>query len=162
VSLLRSEIEIRLNNTLPSWERVLAHRHWITLKVFGNELHLCARCSGVVLGFLGIKTIALIPLLLLFKDIPLHIGVLFSLLFVSPFIIDWTTQSLGLRHSYNKLRLITGFLEGVGVGLLSLVQATAIVKLVILASFGLSVAFIGFFGRHAVQKQVSIIPNKKS
>jgi hypothetical protein len=32
--------------------RLLAHRHWFTLRAFGSELRLCSRCSGYLAGFL--------------------------------------------------------------------------------------------------------------
>ena len=142
----------KLNKTLFHWEQLLAHRHSITLHVFGREIYLCARCSGIVLGFLG-STTALTPLTPLARySIPLYIIVLVALLLAIPSIVDWITQTLGFRLSNNGLRLRVGFLEGVGVGVLGLANIPTITKLIILIGFILIVLSIGFFGRRLMQK----------
>lgn len=131
------------------WERLLAHRHWFTIHVLGRELHLCSRCSGVVLGFASLK-FSLMTLSASYA-IPPHIGFLVSLLLALPSIADWTTQSLGFRQSNNGLRLATGFLEGLGVGFLSLLEIPALLRLLILTSIGLGVLCAGILGRRLVQ-----------
>jgi len=127
------------------WERLLAHRHWFAVPVFGRELHLCSRCSGIVLGFAGLK-FSLIAVSASYA-FPFSSGFLVSLLLALPSILDWTTQSLGFRQSSNGLRFATGFLEGVGVAFLGLLEISALLRLLVLAGIGLGVLCAGFFGR---------------
>ena len=66
-----------------------------------------------------------------------------SLCLAAPAIVDWITQAWGLRESTNRLRLVTGFLEGVGAALLALLTIPLTYKITLLASIGASVLFIG-------------------
>lgn len=129
------------------WARLLAHNHWITLHIFGRELRLCARCSGVVLGFITLKILLTILIFSMSYSILFHIGFPVSLLLALPSIVDWTTQSLGFRQSNNNLRLATGFLEGAGVALLSLTNVSTLERLLILWGTGLGVLCMGILGR---------------
>ncbi len=133
------------------WERILAHRHWITIRPFGRELHLCARCSGVVLGFTTSEILPQILVSSMNYSIPFHLGLSVSLVLALPSIIDWTTQSLNLRQSKNNLRLLTGFLEGLGVGVLSLTGIPALAKYLILITIGVGVLSTGVLGRRLVK-----------
>lgn len=143
----------KLNKTLSRWEKLLAHRHPITLHAFGRELHLCARCSGIVLGFLGSTSALTLLTPLVSYSMSLYIIVLISLLLAIPSIVDWITQTVGFRQSNNGLRLRVGFLEGVGVGFLGLADIPTVTKLIILTVFILIVLSIGFFGRKLMQKK---------
>ncbi|MFH0897806.1 MAG: DUF2085 domain-containing protein [Candidatus Bathyarchaeota archaeon] len=134
---------------------MLAHRHWITVNAFNRELHLCARCSGIVLGFLGLEVILTIVTPLMSYSMPTYIVFLISFLLATPSIVDWITQSLDFRQSNNGVRLKVGLLEGFGVGFLSLADVSIITKLIILAAFSLSVVSIGFLGRKLTQKVFS-------
>ena len=138
---------------MPNLRRLLAHNHWLTLNVFGVELQLCARCSGTVLGFIGSK-ILLNTTFLMNYSITFHIGFLVSLLFFLPTIVDWTTQSLGFRQSNNRLRLTTGFLDGIGIVFLGLADITFVAKFFILTISGLVVLSVGIFGRKITQKNI--------
>lgn len=96
----------------------MAHNHWVTLSLYGYELRLCARCSGYLLGFTA-------PLLVsgriadLSKTLDARIRLLACFLLALPYVVDWVTQSWGLRESSNMLRLVTGSLMGVGIFLFS-------------------------------------------
>lgn len=134
------------------WDRIIAHRHWVTIRLFGKEFHFCARCSGTVLGFLALKTLLTMLSSTYYSLIPLHIILPISLTLAMPSIMDWTTQTLGLRQSNNNLRFTTGFLEGAGIQLLSLIETSSLIKLLLLLTIGLSVLCIGFFGRRLIQR----------
>ena len=98
--------------------RLLAHNHWYTLNIFGRELRLCARCSGYVIGlssftiytgFLGLAT-----------GLWSQVSMIFTIIALSmPMILDWVTQSWGLRDSTNFIRIATGTLMGLGIGVFS-------------------------------------------
>ncbi len=128
------------------WERLLAHGHWFTVPLFGRELHLCSRCSGVVLGFAALKA-SLLALFVGYYAVPFPTGFIIALLLALPAILDWTTQSLGFRQSNNGLRFTTGFFEGVGVAFLGLLEISAPTRLLILTAIGLSVLCAGLLGR---------------
>lgn len=121
------------------WELLLAHRHWITLHAFGREVHLCARCSGLVTGFIASNVLFATTLYSMVNLIPLHIRFPISILLASPSILDWASQKLGFRQSNNNLRLSTGFFEGVGVFLLNMADGPLFVKIFILAIIGVGV-----------------------
>ena len=69
----------------------------------GKQFPVCARCTGILLGY------GTIPL---FYFGIIKIPILFIILLNIPLIIDSTTQYLGFRESSNRLRLITGILAG--------------------------------------------------
>ncbi len=104
--------------------RLVAHRHWITLDVFGRRLRLCARCTGYSLGFLALTAVISIQGLHFFGSLSPLYQVSVCLLLLAPLTLDWITQSWGLRESNNGLRLLTGLFLGSGVSLFSLVDVT--------------------------------------
>ena len=79
--------------------------------IFGSNMGLCSRCFGIFLGifligiFLGIKGKNKIY----WKS---------SFVLMIPIIIDWVTQLKGLRQSNNSFRFVTGFLGGIGAGMI--------------------------------------------
>lgn len=75
-----------------------------SIKFFGIENYLCARCFGLLVGFIvGFIT-------LLFYQIPF----LISTLFLLPLVIDGFVQAILNHESTNSRRFITGFLFGIG------------------------------------------------
>jgi len=104
--------------------RLVAHRHWITLDVFGRRLRLCARCTGYALGFLALTAVISVQGLQFFGSLSPLIQIAVCLLLLAPLTLDWVTQSWGLRESNNGLRLLTGLFLGSGVSLFSLVDVT--------------------------------------
>lgn len=85
------------------------------LSVRGRRMRICARCTGIYLGYLALAGFAwqfwqggALP-----RPLPmlaLHL----------PLLADGLTQAAGWRQSSNALRLLTGVLAGVGqVGLLA-------------------------------------------
>jgi uncharacterized membrane protein len=122
------------------WQ-LFAHRHWITIKVSGNVIRLCARCSGTVLGFFSVIFYSFV--LPFNNSLPPHFIVLCVLL-AMPTAIDWLTQTWRLRESSNRLRLFTGFLEGVGVALVSFINIDKVIKYILLISLSSSVIILGY------------------
>ena len=97
--------------------RLLAHNHWVTLKVYGYELRLCARCSGYLLGF-TVPQIASLNVATL-KSLDARIQLLACTLLALPYVVDWVTQSWGMRESNNRVRLVTGIMMGLATFLFS-------------------------------------------
>jgi uncharacterized membrane protein len=104
--------------------RLVAHRHWITLDVFGRRLRLCARCTGYAIGFLALTAVIGVQGLRFFGSLSPLYQVSVCLLLLAPLTLDWMTQSWGLRESNNGLRLLTGLFLGSSVSLFSLVDVT--------------------------------------
>lgn len=75
------------------------------LAIRGYIFPLCARCTGILAGYLALP-------FLLIMDVQLSIvlGVLLNV----PMAADGWTQKMGLRVSNNALRLVTGVLCGAG------------------------------------------------
>jgi len=75
-----------------------------SIKIFGRKF-LCARCSGLLFGF-----IPAVVLLVFGVSIPRLLG----FLLVLPSMVDGCTQFLKLRESTNLIRLTTGILFTLG------------------------------------------------
>lgn len=121
--------------------KLFAHQHWITLCFFDKKLRLCSRCTGIVLGFVFLRLGA--GLLALSFVLPSTIGLILAFSFALPSIIDWVSHNLLLRHSNNKVRMLTGILEGCGIGLLSLTNLSISSRIIIITLIGTSVIIIG-------------------
>ncbi len=81
------------------------------LFIFTSPMALCARCFAIYLSMLivGVLMIAAKKKSFNWK---------LSILLLMPCVIDGSTQYLGQRLSNNGLRLITGALAGIGIGLM--------------------------------------------
>ncbi|WP_429469343.1 DUF2085 domain-containing protein [Neobacillus sp. B4I6] len=75
----------------------------ITIK--GYTLPLCARCTGILLGYL------FFPFLLIAG---IHLSLWLGLLLNVPMVLDGWTQKRKYRMSNNVLRVITGIMSGLG------------------------------------------------
>lgn len=71
------------------------------LNIFGHTSFLCARCTGIIIGFLPYLVISLF-------DISLPLFVSFA--FMAPMIVDGISQYFNFRISNNMTRLVTGLL----------------------------------------------------
>jgi uncharacterized membrane protein len=79
--------------------------------------------------------------------IPFQTGFITALILALPAIFDWMTQNVGLRESNNPVRVVTGFLEGVGVLLLSLTDISSLAKLLIVSAISIGVVSVGVLMR---------------
>ena len=136
--------------------RLVAHRHWITLKVFGRRLRFCARCTGYVLGFLAVTTVISLQGLLFFSSLSPPHQVSACLILLTPLTLDWVTQSWGLRESNNDLRLLTGFSLGSSVSLFSLVDATRNFKVLFYLYTAMVIALGGTLGKRMCNSSACI------
>lgn len=71
----------------------------------GRQFPVCARCTGIALGFITLPLFA-------FKIWSIGLG--WALLLHLPTYLDGMSQATGRRESNNRLRLVTGFLCGLG------------------------------------------------
>ena len=71
----------------------------------GKQFPLCARCTGIHLGYFSM------PLFLFnLLEVPIYIAILI----VVPTYLDGIRQHLTKRESTNIVRVVTGFIAGVG------------------------------------------------
>ncbi len=116
----------------------------MTLNLYGYELRLCARCSGYLLGFTA-------PLLVsgivadLSESLDVRVQLIACLLTAIPYVVDWLTQSWGMRESSNGIRLTTGILLGMGVFLFS--RLNIVSGRAIFFNIALFVALMGHLGK---------------
>ena len=127
--------------------RLVAHRHWITLDVFGRRLRLCARCTGYALGFLAVTAVISLQGLPFFGSLSPLYQVSVCLILLAPLTLDWMTQSWGLRESSNGLRLLTGIFLGSSVSLFSLVNATRNFRVLFYLYAAMIIALGGIIGK---------------
>ncbi|WP_314591893.1 DUF2085 domain-containing protein [Paenibacillus terrigena] len=79
----------------------------------GYQFPLCARCTGVFVGQVGM-------IFLMLMSVRITLGI--SLIGLGLMFIDWLLQRLGVIESTNWRRLITGILGGCGlIGLYAVV-----------------------------------------
>jgi uncharacterized membrane protein len=71
----------------------------------GYQMPVCARCTGVILGYI----IAIPIFIILDFKLMLSIASCFVML------LDWSLQQAKIKPSTNKRRLITGILGGFGI-----------------------------------------------
>lgn len=84
-----------------------------TLRFRGRYFPVCARCTGIYIGTLFVF------LLPYFINLAYSLNLFFlSLILVLPTAIDGITQFIKWRESRNWIRLVTGFLCGIGSGLI--------------------------------------------
>jgi uncharacterized membrane protein len=97
----------------------LADRSFV---VKGYQMPVCARCTGVILGYL-----IAIPGFVIF-GFSKFLSLAGSLIIL----MDWLLQTLKIKSSTNKRRLITGILGGYAIMTFQLYVIKYIIKLIIL------------------------------
>ncbi|MGP3667090.1 MAG: DUF2085 domain-containing protein [Candidatus Bathyarchaeota archaeon] len=138
-----------------NWEVLFSHNHWITLKIKEKRFKICARCLGVVAGFLTFTLAVTFFSFPFFHELSFPYQLVICLILVSPAIFDWITQRWGLRESNNSLRIFTGFFEGSSVVFLYLTNVSFIQKIVIILFIGALTLNIGFAGERLLKRKVA-------
>jgi uncharacterized membrane protein len=82
-----------------------------SIKISRYTFPLCARCTGLWLGFV---------IGLVFRFEGLHTPLIFTFALMLPLVVDYLTQLVGYRESNNQLRLFTGALFGIATNMLFL------------------------------------------
>jgi len=84
-----------------------------TLRFRNRYFPVCARCTGIYIGALSVF------LAHYFASLTYSYNVIFlSLLLMIPTAVDGSTQLFKWRESSNVIRVVTGFLCGIGYGLI--------------------------------------------
>ncbi len=126
--------------------RLVAHRHWISLKILGREFRFCSRCTGYLIGLLTLTTLSSIMGADLTPPIREDLKLTLSLLSVIPLSYDWLTQSWGLRESNNGIRLATGIVLGLGSYTFSSIDLNPNLKTLTYLLSAIIISLIGMIG----------------
>lgn len=84
-----------------------------SFKIGNTYFPVCARCTGFYIATFSYFVYAY----LFYVEYTVEL-ILFGFLLLIPSFIDGGTQFIGLRESNNTLRLITGLMGGLGLGIL--------------------------------------------
>ncbi|MHA1579974.1 MAG: DUF2085 domain-containing protein [Candidatus Freyarchaeota archaeon] len=87
----------------------------LCIKLFGRRLYICARCTGLTLGFI---TGILMQAFSIITYLEVRISLLLVVCLALPAMVDWWTQSVFGRESKNYIRVPTGYALGFGITLL--------------------------------------------
>jgi len=112
-----------------------------------NQIRLCARCTGYIVGFYTLSTFYTISSLNFLSSLDITRQLILCTLFSVPLALDWITQTWKLRKSNNKLRFFTGFILGFGVFFLSLSNVSFQIKIILGISLSMSIITLGLIGK---------------
>lgn len=105
----------------PNWEYLIAHHfpnrysRTLELRVGGHSYHLCARCTGQLVGFLGVLILFLASPW--FADVAVTpTAALILGLCPSASMADWLAQTTRSRESTNPRRVVSGIMLGAAFG----------------------------------------------
>jgi uncharacterized membrane protein len=107
----------------------------IRLSIIGHKIFLCSRCLAQNIG-LVVSLWAIVTFRIHITDI-IHSVFLFGLLPL-PVTVDWFSQTMGNRESNNIIRVITGFLFGISLG----VSISVIIHVNIFATLIMIVSYL--------------------
>ncbi|NLD26004.1 MAG: DUF2085 domain-containing protein [Acholeplasmataceae bacterium] len=87
-----------------------------TFEIFGFTFILCYRCTFIILGL--ILTVIILPKIFTFRNLSRWLQLVIIVLLISPALIDGIRQYAFGSESNNILRITTGFVTGIGLGML--------------------------------------------
>jgi len=98
--------------------KILEHNeHSLDITIRGRTISPCARCTGMYLGLLTIMITSFLYWLgILHFPLQLITTFILSWFFVTPAVIDWVSTKTGIRKGNNRIRVVTGFFLGIGIG----------------------------------------------
>ena len=127
--------------------RVLAHNdnHFIIVNVGNEDLRLCTRCTGMLLGF----SISILPVILLrVYQAPGKLITGIALLLAIPDFLYWALTRIRLVPDINGIRVVNGFLLGICIALIGQANITWIIKTsIVISLFLLAIALDHTVGR---------------
>lgn len=113
----------------------------LRLKFFGRNLYICARCTGMILGFVSgilLQRFGFIP------NLDANLSLFLAIGLALPAMVDWWTQSVFGRESKNYIRTPTGFSLGFGITFL---RFSNIIWTVVTIAIFFAFAIVGVYRR---------------
>ena len=142
------------------------HRHNFHLPALGKSyMYICARCLGLYGGFflLALIFFAFPVLIQLIQDLMVAEIFLFCFFLSLPLVVDWLSQSKGLRHSSNVLRTTVGLLTALAGTIMLIAHQFLWITLPVGISWLLLISYAGrywknhrspLFGCYSCKKQL--------
>jgi len=93
--------------------------HTFYLKFGRTKIYFCSRCSGVILGGLMSLFLTGIVEMIFQAELSGELALILIIVLPIPNFIDWGTQRLLLRKSTTESRLLTGFIVGAALHIMS-------------------------------------------
>ena len=127
--------------------------HTFHLKFGRTYFYFCSRCSGVLIG--AITSAFFIELIQKIFNIPFNaeLAVILCILLPIPSVIDWGSQSFGVRTSNTRLRLFTGFFLGMGLNLLAYTRRYYFFMVIIVGLYFFLVVLLMYLGKRRSSKK---------
>ncbi|TFG00624.1 MAG: DUF2085 domain-containing protein [Promethearchaeota archaeon] len=126
--------------------------HTFHLKFGRTYFYFCSRCSGVLVGaFISAFFMDVFQKAFEFTLVS-ELAVILCILLPIPSVIDWGTQSFGIRSSNTPLRLFTGFFLGMGLNYLVYTRQYYFFMLIIVAFYFFLVALLMYLGKRRTSK----------
>ena len=125
---------------------VSASDHTFYLKFGRTKIYFCSRCSGVVIGGLCAFFTTNILEKIFQAQISAEIALFLIIIMPIPNFIDWGTQRLLMRKSTTASRLITGFIIGVALHIMSFTYKYYFYTMLALVIYFTIPFFLVYFG----------------
>jgi uncharacterized membrane protein len=112
------------------FRRVLCHNdnHFIPVSWGGETYPLCTRCTGMFSGFL----FSVVPIILLEAyNAPGNLVFLAGIAFALPDYLYWGLTRIDLLPNRNAIRVLNGFLLGIGITLVGQANISWLIKLLV-------------------------------
>ena len=116
-----------MNTSERVFRRILCHNdnHFIPLQWGGETYPLCTRCTGVFAGFL----LSVVPVIYFgASQAPGNLILLAGLFLALPDYFYWGLTRVDLLPDWNRIRVLNGFLLGIGITLVGQAQINWFLK----------------------------------
>lgn len=110
------------------------------------RVSVCSRCFGVLSGFATLFSLFSILRLQPLAGLNAVTQLIVCAVFAGPASYDWLSHKFRLRYTNNSYRLITGWVEGIGLALLAVSDMDLLIKIVFASTLSLTVVFAGLIG----------------
>ncbi len=127
--------------------------HTFYFKFGRTYIFFCSRCSGVIIGGLMMSFIFDVVEKVYPFIISPEVAVIFCIVLPIPGIIDWGTQTLGLRKSSTESRLFTGFIIGSALYILTFTQEYYLLMIILIIFYFSIVGLLMFIGNRRQMKK---------
>lgn len=102
--------------------------HYFTVRIDGLPRRFCTRSTPMVFGAFSILAFSTTPV---FHETTGSIIAILGLCLVLPDIIYWLITRLNLVRDYNEIRIVNGFLLGIGIVIFGQASISIVIKILI-------------------------------
>ncbi len=154
------------------YQEILTHHlptqsdHAFYLQFGRTYIFFCSRCSGVIIG--GLISIFTTTYLADGFNIKItsEIAIFLCIILPIPGMLDWGTQRLLYRKSNTKIRLLTGFILGIALHMMSFTSKYALFMLFLLILYFGALGILMYVGHKKemkeLEEEVNRIPKEES